>query len=202
LLSLNDDENAFHFINTLKNAIKCGFYLLFFRLISTPAVRSNVLNGAVDRESTTENFFFVGGDVGISGFSGDAWDWDGRRKEIIVEGTLSGGFKRGGKSIGLTIFDIFGEFSDFFEVVFVGDRFSLAGGDEFVEEGGHLFVVGGVAEAFFDDFTANVIFNGFGNGGVIAFDAVGKGLKGFFDADFGDEFEEGNVVEGGDFSAS
>ena len=74
MLSLNDDENAFHFINTLKDAIKCGFDLLFFRLISTPAVRSNALNGAVDREGAIENFFFVGGDVGISGFGGDAWN--------------------------------------------------------------------------------------------------------------------------------
>ena len=89
----------------------------------------------------------------------------------------------------MTVFDISGEFGDFFEIVFVGDRFLFAGSDEFIEESGHFFVVGGVAEAFFDDFTANVIFNGFGNGGVIAFNTVGKSLKGVFDADFGDEFE-------------
>ena len=189
MLSLNDDENAFHFINTLKDAIKCGFYLLFFRLISTPAVRSDALDSTVYCERTIEDFVFISGNVGISRFGNDAWDWDRRRKEVVVKSTLSSSFEGGGKSLSLTVFDLSSEFGDFFEIVFVGDRFLFAGSDEFIEESGHFFVVGGVAEAFFDDFTANVIFNGFGNGGVIAFNTVGKSLKGVFDADFGDEFE-------------
>ena len=76
----------------------------------------------------------------------------------------------------------------------------FAGFDDFVEEIGHFGVVGWVAEVFFDDFAADIVFDGFGDGFLIAADALGKFIDRLIDSDFGDDFEQGHGVEGRDFA--
>jgi hypothetical protein len=63
---LNNEENPLDFINILKDAIKCGFNLLFFRLISPPVVGTDVLNGLVNFEGEFEDVGFFAGAVGAS----------------------------------------------------------------------------------------------------------------------------------------
>ena len=62
-----------------------------------------------------------------------------------------------------------GDIADLFEIFLVLNGLGFPGGDDLIQQSGHALVEGRVIQVFADDHAADIVLDGFGDGGSVAF---------------------------------
>ena len=91
-------------------------------------------------------------------------------------------------------------FPDPLEIFLVFDGLGFAGGDDLIQQCGHLLVEGRVVQVVPDDLAADVVLDGLGDGSPVAFQSAKLLCDGIGDAGLDDQLEQAHVVEGGDLA--
>ena len=79
--------------------------------------------------------------------------------------------------------------------LFVFNRLGLAQGDDLVQQRRHLFKIGRVRQALFDDLAAHIVFNHLGNRALVAFEAAQLPSNGVCNAGFHNQVEQADVAK-------
>ena len=76
----------------------------------------------------------------------------------------------------------------------------MAGSNELIKQGGHPVIKFRIVEMIFDDFASNIVFDGFSNSIVTAFDSIGQTFDCIGNAGFHNQLQKRHIIKRRDLS--